>query len=152
MLQIKFEIGPSKITRDFNYDWKGMGVHNKAAKWSFAPLLEIGTKNQNFVANLKSGAQFRLNWFNSCIDSVFVGMTLTMHKNQVYCPGVVQWWVCSSLISAALAVCRGKLRNLHTDCSTVWLYCITITWQQIFMCSLQVTVGGIFPHVSVERK
>jgi len=152
MLQIKFEIGPSKIKRAFNYDWKGMGVRNKGAKRSFAPLLEIGTKNQNFVANLKSGAQFRLKWFNSCIDSLFSGMTLTVHKKQVHCPGVVQWWVCSSLMSAALPVCGDKLRNLRADCSTVGLYCVTITWKRLFTCSLQVTAGGIFPHVSVERR
>jgi len=150
MLQIKFEIGPSKIKRAFNYGWKDMGVRNKGAKRSFAPLLEIGTKNQNFVENLKSGAQFRLNWFNFCIDSLFAGMTLTVHKKQVHCPGVVQWWVCSSLMSAALPVCRDKLRKLRAYCSTVGLYCETITWQRIFTCSLQVTAGGIFPHVSVE--
>jgi len=101
MLQMKFETGPSKITRAFHYHWKGMGVRNKRAKRSFVPLLEIGTKNQNFVANLKSGAQLILNWFNSCIDSLFAGMTPTVHKNQVHCPGVVQGWVCSSLMSAA---------------------------------------------------
>jgi len=32
MLQIKFEIGPSKIKRAFNYDWKGMGVRNKGVR------------------------------------------------------------------------------------------------------------------------
>ena len=121
MLQIKFEIEPSKITRGFNYDWKGMDVRNKGVKWSFAPLLEIRTKNQKFLANLKPGAQFRLNWFNSCIDSLFAGMTPTVNKNQVHCPGVVQWWVCISLMSAALPVCRSKLRNLRADCSTVGL-------------------------------
>jgi len=147
MLQIKFETGPSKITRAFNYHWKGMGVNNKGAKWSFDPLLEIGAKNQNFVAILKSRAQFRLNWFNSCIDSLFAGMTPTMQKKQVHCPGVLQGWVCNSLMSAALPVCRGKLRNLRGDCSTVGLYCVTITWQWILTCSLQVTVGG-----SVERR
>jgi len=25
-------------------------------------------------------------------------------------------------------VCRGRLRNLRADCSTVGLYCVTITW------------------------
>ena len=36
-------------------------------------------------------------------------------------------------------VCRGKLRNLRADCSTVGLYFVTITWQRIFTCSHQVT-------------
>jgi len=26
-------------------------------------------------------------------------MTLTLHKNQVHCSGVMQWWDCSSLRS-----------------------------------------------------
>jgi len=28
--------------------------------------------------------------------------------------------------------CRGGLRKWRADCSTVGLYCVTITWQQIF--------------------
>jgi len=38
-------------------------------------------------------------------------MTSTMHKNQVHCPSVVQGWICSSLMSAASPVCRGKLQT-----------------------------------------
>jgi len=84
-----------------------MGVRNKGVKPSFVPLLEIGTKNQEFVANP--------------IGNLFAGMTPTVHKNPVHCPGVVQWRVCSSLMSAALPVYRSKLRNLRADCSTVGL-------------------------------
>ena len=29
--------------------------------------------------------------------------------------------------------CRGRLRNLQKDCSTIGLYWVTITWQQIFI-------------------
>jgi len=50
-----FEIGPSNKARVINYDWKGMGVR-KGSKRSFALLLEIGTKNQELLVNLKSGA------------------------------------------------------------------------------------------------
>ena len=100
-----------------------MGVRNMGAKRSFAHLLEIGSKKYKFVVNLKSGTQFRWNWFNSCIDSLFAGMTPTVHKNQVHYLGVVQGWVCSSLMSAVLPVCRGKLRTLRADCSTVGFYC-----------------------------
>jgi len=39
-------------------------------------------------------------------------MTSTVHKNQIHCPGVVQWWVCSSLMFAALLACRGKFAQL----------------------------------------
>jgi len=44
------------------------------------------------------------------------------------------------------------LRNLLADCSTVGLRCVTITWQQIFKGLLEVTVVGVLPHVTVERK
>jgi len=43
------------------------------------------------------------------------------------------------------------LRNLRADCSIVGLYCVTIIWQQIFKGSLQVTIEGVFLHVTVER-
>ena len=43
-----------------------------------------------------------INWFNSCNQSLFAGMTLTLHKSQVHCSGVMQWWACSSLISASV--------------------------------------------------
>jgi len=44
--------------------------------------------------------------------------------------------------------------NLLSDCSAVGLYCITITWQQIFKSSLQVqaAVVGVLPHVTVELR
>jgi len=38
--------------------------------------------------------------------------------------------------------CRGRLRSLRGDCSTVGLYCVTITWQQIFKGLLQVAAVG----------
>jgi len=36
--------------------------------------------------------------------------------------------------------CWGRLRNLRGDRSAVSLYCVIITWQRIFKCSLQVTI------------
>jgi len=36
-------------------------------------------------------------WVNSCNDSLFADMTLTLHKNQVHCAGSVQLWACSSI-------------------------------------------------------
>jgi len=47
--------------------------------------------------------------------------------------------------------CRGRLPNLKADYSTVRLCCVTITWQQIY-CSLQVTIVGLLPHVTNERR
>jgi len=43
--------------------------------------------------------------------------------------------------------CRGRLRNLLADCCTPGLYYVT-TRQEIFKCSLQVTVVGALPHVT----
>ena len=40
----------------FIYAWKGMGVRKGVKTVIPPPLLEIGTKNQTFLANLKSGA------------------------------------------------------------------------------------------------
>jgi len=48
--------------------------------------------------------------------------------------------------------CRGRLRKVPSDCSTVGISCIKITWQQIFKCSLHVTVAGDLLHVTVERR
>jgi len=47
---------------------------------------------------------------------------------------------------------EASCRNLRTDFSTVGLYYVTITWQRILKCSLQVTVVSVLPHVTVERR
>jgi len=39
--------------------------------------------------------------------------------------------------------CRGRLQSLCVDCSIASLYCVTMTWQQIFKGSFQVTVQGV---------
>ena len=38
--------------------------------------------------------------FNSCIDSLFAIMTLTLQNSQVHYSGFMQWWICSSFMSA----------------------------------------------------
>ena len=48
--------------------------------------------------------------------------------------------------------CKSKLPNLQADCFTVGLYRVIITWQQIFKCSLQVTILGVLLHVTLERR
>jgi len=48
--------------------------------------------------------------------------------------------------------CTGRLRNVGTDCSNFGLYCVTITWQQIFKGSLQVAAIGVSSPVTVERR
>jgi len=47
--------------------------------------------------------------------------------------------------------CRGRLRNWKADCFMVGLYCVTITWQQIFKGPLQIMAGAL-PHVAAERR
>jgi len=39
---------------------------------------------------------------------------------------------------------------LRADCSTVGLYCVTITWQQIVKGSLQVAEEGVLQHVQLS--
>jgi len=61
-------------------------------------------------------------------------------------PGSMFW--CHAMIilqfgRALSFACRGRLRTLLADCSAVGLYCATITRQQIFKCSLQVTLEGL---------
>ena len=46
---------------------------------------------------------------------------------------------------------RGRLRNWEACCFTVGLYCVKITWQQIFKGSLKIVVKGVLRHVTVER-
>jgi len=46
--------------------------------------------------------------------------------------------------------CRGGWSNLRAVCS-VRVYCVTITWQQIFKGSLQVKAESILPHVTIEK-
>jgi len=47
--------------------------------------------------------------------------------------------------------CRNGLRKSRADCYTVGLYWVTITWQQIFKSSLDITVAGVLFHETVER-
>jgi len=42
--------------------------------------------------------------------------------------------------------------NLGPNSSAVRLYCVTISWQQIFEDSLQVTITSILLHAGIERR
>ena len=48
--------------------------------------------------------------------------------------------------------CRGGLRMSRADCSIAGLYCVTITWQQIYKGSLYITMPGVLLHETVERR
>jgi len=88
-----------------------MGVHKGGGKTSIYPL---GNLDEESKASRKQEVSIviPMNLFNSCIDSFFAGMTLTLHKIQ------------------------RQVAKLATDCSIVGLYCVTITWQQIFKDSV----------------
>jgi len=58
------------------------------------------------------------------------------------------WWAYSSLMSAPLPAEPGC--EVASGCSTVGLYCVTITWQQIFKGSVQVAVVGVLPYSTSE--
>jgi len=125
--------------RSLTQPWTSAGG---LAKGAFAPL-EFGTKNQNFVEDLKSEALIPMNGFNSCIDSLFAGMRShrTRARFSAWCHAVVRF----QFTRVHSFSCRGWLRNWQADCFIVGLYCVTITWQQIFKGSVQVTVVGVLP-------
>jgi len=133
-----------------------MGVR-RGAKRAFSPL-EIETKNENFLEKLKLAAQFRSVylilemavyvpvWHSHCTQARFIVLVL--------CTVMMLW--CYAVMSLQVTpvrsyACRGRWSNLRAVCSTVGLYCVTTTWQQIFIGSLQVTVESVLPHVTVEK-
>ena len=94
------------------------------AKRAFVPRLEIGIKNKIFLEKPEEvGILIPINWFDSCNDSFFSCMKLTLHKSQVHSCSVMQWWACSSLcpllclqrwvakVASLLLYCWSLLRN-----------------------------------------
>jgi len=72
-------------------------------------------------------------WLKPLVMPLFADMTLTLHKSQIHCSVVKQWWACSSQFTHVRSIsCRGRLRNVRADCSIVVPYCVPITWQQIY--------------------
>ena len=74
----------------------------RGAKRAFAPRLEIGIKIQIFLEKPKVAILIPINWFDSCNDSFFAGVKLTLNKSQVHSYSVMQWWACSLLMSLPL--------------------------------------------------
>ena len=58
---------------------------------------ETRIKNQKFLEKPEINSLIPIIWLNSCNYSLFASMTLTLHKIQVHCFGIMQWWACSSL-------------------------------------------------------
>jgi len=92
------------------------------------PPLEIGTKIQNFIENLTSTAQFRLIGWLIALIIVYLPVWHS-HCARPRFTVVVSY---SGELAGRSFVCRGRLRSLRADCSTVDRYCVTIAWQQIF--------------------
>jgi len=72
-------------------------------------------------------------------------MSRTLDKSQVHCSGVIQWWELA-IRSCPLICLQSRLRNLGEDCSAVGLYCVSITWQQIFKHFLNFTAVDVLPQ------
>jgi len=102
-----------------------MGVcRARGAKRSFAPRLEIGIMKHLFLEKPEVGILIPINWFDSCNDSFFAGMKLTLHKSQFHSYGVMQWSACSSLMSPPLSTeegCESRER--------IFLLLVFIAWQ-----------------------
>jgi len=90
----------------------------------YLPRLEIGVKNQIFLEKSEIGILIPINWFDSCNDTFFGGVNLTLHKSQVHSYSVMQWWACSSLMSPPLPAevgCESRER--------IVLLLVLIVWQ-----------------------
>ena len=63
----------------------GMGVRREGGKTGISPL-EIGTKKQKFLKR-EISILILISWVNSCNNSLFADMTLTLQKSHVHCSG-----------------------------------------------------------------
>ena len=71
---------------------------------------------------------FPNNWW---YDSLFASKTLTLHKRQVHYSGVMQWWVCSSLMRPLLPAKAG------TKVANGLLYCWSLLRNNNMATNLQ---------------
>jgi len=72
-------------------------------------------KEANFSRKSEIRSLIPMDWFNSCIDSLFAGMTLTLHKSQVHCLGVMHAVMSLHFTHVRSFSCRGRLRNWQAD-------------------------------------
>jgi len=124
------------ITSDHGRPHGGNG-HFRPWDWNHAP---------RFSRKHEVSSSIPISWLNFCNSPVFSGMTLTLRNSQVPCSGVMQCWACLSLMFTPL---RGQ--TCERIFSSVGVYCVTISRQQIFKDSLQVTVEGVSPLVAFEH-
>ena len=61
--------------------------------WDYEPKIFRKSEVRSLIPN---------DWFNSCIGSLFACMTLTLYKSKIHYSGLMQWCVCSSIMSILL--------------------------------------------------
>ena len=98
-------------------------------KREFATTWKLGLRTKNFQ---KTWSQ-QLNWLNFCNEGFIFWYDTHTAQEPIHCCGVMQFWACSSHLSATLP--RGRLRNLGADSSEIGLHYVTVTWQQSFTSS-----------------
>ena len=89
---------------------------------AFAPFGNWN-KESKFYKKPDISSSIPFNWLNYCNDSLFAGMTLTLHKIQVLCSGVIQWWACRSLICLQMQVAKLASEFFNCWCLQVFLRC-----------------------------
>jgi len=104
--------------------------------------LEIGTKNQKFRKS-EVNILIPINWFNSCNNTLFTGMALTLHKSQLHCSGVMQWCT-SSLLMSTLFHCCYLLRdnNMATNLQRFTSSYNSLTRVSACACRPQICLAG----------
>jgi len=129
-----------------------MGVH-RGIRTGIFPSLEIGTKNQNFPENVTSAAPFRLIY-------LFLAMTVYQPVRNSGCTRARFTVLVSCSAELAVYSCpvlcpQRQVAKLASGLFYCWSLLCKKTWQQIFQCSLQVTILSVLPrphHVTVERR
>jgi len=115
------------------------------------PPLEIRTKKQKFLVNVKPAVQLRLVCY--FLRWQFVCQYNTHNAQEpVHCSGIMQSGNCSSLYP--LLWLQMQVASLGSEiCSTIRLCCVTMTWQHIFKrftLSCSASVVAVLSHVAVE--
>jgi len=70
--------------------WGEKWVFAHPGNWDYEPKIFRKSEVRSLIRN---------DWFNSCIGSLFACMALTLYKSQVHYSGLMQWCVCSSIMS-----------------------------------------------------
>jgi len=109
------------------------------------PPLEIETKKQKFLENVKPGIQF---WLFGLILAMTVCLPIWhSHCTRIRSTVLITCSYELAVRSCPLLACRGNSRERIV---LLCLCCVTITRLQIFEDALQVTVVGVLPHVTIE--